>query len=193
MTALVMSETQSKQLKISGWFSEYGNRLLRYVRSKIKDIDEAEDITQEVWYQLSRQDEIETIEQIGSWLFTVANNRVINFYKKKKSIPFSQFEADIAGTQSDEAYDEDEIFFNRWSEENLPSDIVERKEFWEILQKLLLQLPPEQREVFIKNELNDVSFREMAEKTGISINTLLARKRYAVIRLKKEFEKLFNL
>ena len=193
MTTLVMSETQSKQLKISGWFSEYGNRLLRYVRSKIKDIDEAEDITQEVWYQLSRQDEIETIEQIGSWLFTVANNRVINFYKKKKSIPFSQFETDIVDTQSDDAYDEDEIFFNRWSEENLPSDIVERKEFWEILQKLLLQLPPEQREVFIENELNDVSFREMAEKTGISINTLLARKRYAVIRLKKEFEKLFNL
>lgn len=193
MTALVMSETQSKQLKISAWFSEYGNRLLRFVRSKIKDIEEAEDITQEVWYQLSRQDEIETIEQIGSWLFTVANNRVINFYKKKKSIPFSQLEGGVADPESDEAYDEDELSFNSWPEENLPSDIVERKEFWDILQKLLLQLPPEQREVFIENELNDVSFREMAEKTGVSINTLLARKRYAVIRLKKEFEILFNL
>ena len=188
-----MSETQSKQLKISAWFSEYGNRLLRFVRSKIKDIEEAEDITQEVWYQLSRQDEIETIEQIGSWLFTVANNRVINFYKKKKSIPFSQLEGDVADPESDEAHDEDELSFNNWQEENLPSDIVERKEFWDILQTLLLKLPPEQREVFIENELNDVSFREMAEKTGVSINTLLARKRYAVIRLKKEFEILFNL
>ena len=190
--ALAMSQQQRKELKISKWFSEYGNRLLRFVKSKISDWEEAEDISQEVWYQLSRQDEVDTIEQIGSWLFTVANNRVINFYKKKKSIPFSHFENAAADTAGDEEGIEEEVSFNNWAEENLPSEIMESKEFWEMLQKMLMQLPPEQREVFIENELNDVSFREMSERTGISVNTLLARKSYAVKRLRKEFQKIGN-
>ena len=190
--ALTMSQQQRKELKISKWFSEYGNRLLRFVKSKISDWEEAEDISQEVWYQLSRQDEVDTIEQIGSWLFTVANNRVINFYKKKKSIPFSHFESAAADAAGDEEGMEEEVSFNNWAEENLPSEIMESKEFWDTLQKMLMQLPPEQREVFIENELNDVSFREMSERTGISINTLLARKSYAVKRLRKEFGKIIN-
>lgn len=190
--ALAMSQQQRKELKISKWFSEYGNRLLRFVKSKISDWEEAEDISQEVWYQLSRQGEVDTIEQIGSWLFTVANNRVINFYKKKKSIPFSHFENAAADTAGDEEGIEEEVSFNNWAEENLPSEIMESKEFWEMLQKMLMQLPPEQREVFIENELNDVSFREMSERTGISVNTLLARKSYAVKRLRKEFQKIGN-
>jgi RNA polymerase sigma factor (sigma-70 family) len=189
---LTMSEQQSKQTKISGWFSEYGNRLLRFVKSKISDLDEAEDISQEVWYQLSRQDEVDTIEQIGSWLFTVANNRVINFYKKKKSIPFSKLENEESHSEINDAEVEGNMSFNDWAEENLPSEILESKEFWETLQKILLKLPPDQREVFIENEMNEVSFREMSEKTGVSINTLLARKSYAVKKIKKEFEKILN-
>ena len=65
MTAFAMSQQGRKEIKISKWFTEYGNRLLRFVRSKINDLEEAEDISQEVWYQLSRQDEVEDIEQIG--------------------------------------------------------------------------------------------------------------------------------
>ncbi|MEO5583387.1 MAG: sigma factor, partial [Saprospiraceae bacterium] len=89
MTAFAMSQHERKEIKISKWFSEYGNRLLRFVRSRIGDLEEAEDISQEVWYQLSRQNEVDDIEKIGAWLFTAANNRVINFYKKKKEIPFT--------------------------------------------------------------------------------------------------------
>ena len=154
--ALTMSEQQTKQIKISGWFSEYGSRLLRFVKSKISDLDEAEDISQEVWYQLSRQDEVDTIEQIGSWLFTVANNRVINFYKKKKSIPFSKLENEESHSEIDVHEAEGNISFNDWAEENLPSEILESKEFWETLQKILLKLPQDQREVFIENEMNEV-------------------------------------
>ncbi|MGB4848205.1 MAG: RNA polymerase sigma factor [Saprospiraceae bacterium] len=192
MTALSMREQQSKELKISGWFSEYGNRLLRFVRSRISDLEEAEDISQEVWYQLSRQDEVDTIGQIGGWLFTVANNMVINFNKKKKSIPFSRLENDDVNAENDENDVEDDLSFDRWVQEDLPSEILESKEFWDMLQKMLMRLPPEQREVFIENELNEVSFREMSEKTGISINTLLARKSYAVKKLRNEFEKILN-
>jgi RNA polymerase sigma factor (sigma-70 family) len=188
-----MTLQQNKQSKISGWFSEYGSRLLRFVKSKINDLEEAEDITQDVWYQLSRQDQVDDIEQIGSWLFTVANNRVINFYKKKKNIPFSKLENAGNNVEGNEEVADVDLSFNSWAEENLPSEILESKEFWEMLQKLLANLPTEQRDVFIENEMNEVSFREMSEKSGVSINTLLARKAYAVKKLRKEFEKIFNI
>jgi RNA polymerase sigma factor (sigma-70 family) len=188
-----MTLQQNKQSKISGWFSEYGSRLLRFVKSKINNLEEAEDITQEVWYQLSRQDQVDDIEQIGNWLFTVANNRVINFYKKKKSIPFSTLENAGNDAQGNDEVADADFSFNSWAEENLPSEILESKEFWDLLQRMLANLPPEQKEVFIENEMNDVSFREMSEKSGISINTLLARKGYAVKKLRKEFEKIFNI
>jgi len=193
MTSLSMTLQQNKQSKISGWFSEYGSRLLRFVKSKINDLEEAEDITQDVWYQLSRQDQVDDIEQIGSWLFTVANNRVINFYKKKKNIPFSKLENAGNNVAGNEEVADVDLSFNSWAEENLPSEILESKEFWDLLQKMLANLPAEQREVFIENEMNDVSFREMSEKSGVSINTLLARKGYAVKKLRKEFEKIFNI
>jgi len=193
MTPLTMTLQQNKQSKISGWFTEYGSRLLRFVKSKINDLEEAEDITQDVWYQLSRQDQVDDIEQIGSWLFTVANNRVINFYKKKKNIPFSKLENAGNNVEGNDEVADADLSFNSWAEENLPSEILESKEFWNMLQKLLANLPPEQRAVFIENEMNDVSFREMSEKSGVSINTLLARKGYAVKKLRKEFEKIFNI
>lgn len=193
MTSISMTLQQYKQSKISGWFTEYGSRLLRFVKSKINDLEEAEDITQDVWYQLSRQDQVDDIEQIGSWLFTVANNRVINFYKKKKTIPFSKLENAGNNVDGNDEVAEMDLSFNRWAEENLPSEILESKEFWDLLQKLLENLPPEQRDVFIENELNEVSFREMSEKSGVSINTLLARKGYAVKKLRKEFEKIFYI
>ena len=186
-----MSQQQQKEIKITNWFAEYGNRVLRFIKSKIGDLEEAEDISQEVRYQLSRQDELDDIEQISSWLFTAANNRVINFYKKKKTIPFSSLEKPDLGDEDGDKISEG-LSFNEWAEASLPSEILESQEFWDLLQKLLLKLPPEQREVFIENEMNDVSFREMSEKSGVSINTLLARKSYAVKRLKKEFENLFN-
>lgn len=193
MTSISMTLQQNKQSKISGWFTEYGSRLLRFVKSKINDLEEAEDISQEVWYQLSRQDQVDDIEQIGSWLFTVANNRVINFYKKKKTIPFSKLENAANNVDGNDEVAEMDLSFNSWAEENLPSEILESKEFWNMLQKLLENLPPEQRDVFIENEMNEVSFREMSEKSGISINTLLARKGYAVKKLRREFEKIFNI
>ena len=108
MTAAAsMSVEKSRDVKISRWFSQYANRLLRFVRSKIRDIDEAEDVAQDVWYQLSRQDDVDDIEQIGAWLFTAARNRVVNYYKKQKNVPFSALQPHDgeAGGEEDAAID----------------------------------------------------------------------------------------
>ncbi|MBK6994877.1 MAG: hypothetical protein IPH31_08095 [Lewinellaceae bacterium] len=86
----------------------------------------------------------------------------------------------------------DDLVFDHWLEQNLPDALLETQEFWDELNRALEQLPVEQREVFVTHELNDIPFREMAEKTGLSINTLLARKRYAVLRLREHFEDWLN-
>ncbi len=175
--------------QISSWFAEHSNRLLGYIKSKINDRNEAEDIAQEIWYQLTLQQDLDNIGQIGSWLFSAAKNRVVNFYKKKKNIPFSKLEnADTnSGMDENENKAVHEALFDQWMADNISSEMLDSGEFWTLLDKALGKLPAEQREVFIAHEIEDLSFKEISEKTGVSVNTLLARKRYAVLRLREMF------
>lgn len=179
---------QQRDSKITEWFGQYGRRVLAFVRSKIRDIEVAEDTAQDVWLQLTRQEDLEEIEQIGNWLFTAARNRVTDYYRKKKTIPFSQIALESAENQEDDTELAGDLMFDHWLEQNLPDALLETQEFWDELNRALELLPAEQREVFVAHELNEVPFREMAEQTGLSINTLLARKRYAVLRLREHFE-----
>ncbi len=183
---------QQRDLKITEWFGQYSRRVLAYVRSKIRDLEVAEDTAQDVWLQLTRQQDLDEIEQIGNWLFTTARNRVTDYYRKKKTVPFSQIAFDSAENQEDDVELADDMLFEHWLEQNLPDALLETQEFWDELNLALEQLPAEQRDVFVAHELNEVSFKEMAEQTGLSINTLLARKRYAVLRLRAHFEDWIN-
>ena len=122
---------------------------------------------------------------MGNWLFTAARNRVTDYYRKRKTIPFSRLAPAAAGDDDEEA--SKDLFFDAWASQYLPDAWVESREFWETLDRALEQLPPEQREVFVANELYDVPFKQMAEETGLSINTLLSRKRYAVLQLRRHF------
>lgn len=179
---------QQRDTKITEWFGQYGRRVLAFVRSKIRDLEVAEDTAQDVWLQLTRQKDLEEIEQIGNWLFTAARNRVTDYYRKKKTVSFSQIAFENSEKQEAESEITEDLQFDDWLEQNLPDALLETQEFWEELDRALQLLPTEQREVFVAHELNDQSFREMAEQTGTSINTLLARKRYAVLRLREHFE-----
>lgn len=178
---------QQRNSKITEWFGLYGRRVLAFVRSKIRDIEVAEDTAQDVWLQLTRQEDLEEIEQIGNWLFTAARNRVTDYYRKKKTVPFSQVQLEASDNQEDGTEMSDDLMFDQWLEQNLPDTLLETQEFWDELTQALEKLPLEQREVFVAHELNEVPFRDMAEQTGLSINTLLARKRYAVLRLREHF------
>ncbi|MBK7937740.1 MAG: sigma-70 family RNA polymerase sigma factor [Lewinellaceae bacterium] len=184
--------TRQRDSKITGWFAQYGKRVLAYVRSKIRDLEAAEDAAQDVWLQLTRQDDLDEIEQVGNWLFTTARNRVTDYYRKKKNVPFSQvgFQTDAREEPGEDVAGE--ILFERWLEQNLPDALLETQEFWEELDQALEQLPAEQRDVFVANELYDVPFREISEQTGVSVNTLLSRKRYAVLHLRRHFEQWKN-
>lgn len=177
---------QQRDTKITEWFGLYGRKVLSFVRSKIRDLEVAEDTAQDVWLQLTRQEDLDAIEQIGSWLFTTARNRVTDYYRKKKTVPFSQI---MAGNSDEAEADLDEPGFDSWLDQNMPDALLESQEFWLELDRALAALPAEQREVFVAHELNDIPFREMAEHTGLSVNTLLARKRYAVLRLREHFDR----
>lgn len=179
---------QQRDSKITEWFGQYGRRVLAFVRSRIRDLEVAEDTAQDVWLQLTRQEDLAEIEQIGNWLFTTARNRVTDYYRKKRTVSFSQMTLENSPGNEDDSEMTDDLLFDHWLEQNLPDAIMETKEFWDELNRALELLPTEQREVFVAHELNEVSFKKMAEQTGLSINTLLARKRYAVLRLREHFE-----
>lgn len=178
---------RQRDSRITKWFEQYGKRILAFVRSKISDLEAAEDTAQDVWLQLTRQADLDDIEQVGNWLFAAARNRVTDYYRKKKPVPFSEIAIENVENEEDDSSVGDDLLFDRWLEQNLPDTLLESQELWDELDRALTQIPPEQREVFVAHELYDVPFREMAEQTGLSINTLLARKRYAVLRLREHF------
>lgn len=161
----------------------YSRRLLSFIKQRVAGNEDAEDILQDVFYQFAGS--TEPIEQVGNWLYTVARNKITDRYRKHK-MPLAD---DVFGT-----YETDDESFD-WREMLLPSDSnVEteylRNLFWEELQSALDELPAEQREVFIKNEIEDISFKEMTEQTGVSIATLISRKRYAVLHLRERLQTL---
>ena len=161
-------------------------RLRNFIRSRVTDQGEAEDILQDVFYELVEACRLpEQIEQVGAWLFRVARNRIIDRFRKKKEVPLFDLAAD----------DED----NSWLEQMLPATedtgpeaAYARALLIAELQDALEELPAAQREVFIAHELERRSFKELAAETGLSVNTLLARKRYAVLALRERLQDLYD-
>ena len=169
---------------ISSVVSQFGKRLLGFIRQRVNNEADAEDILQDVWFQLTSTVDSEPIEQLSSWLFTVARNRIIDQYRKKKP---DLLEDILPGDE-----EEGDIRFRDILLDNSknPEKEALRNLFWKTLQEALTALPEEQRQVFVWNELEDIPFKEIAERTGENLNTLLSRKRYAVLFLR---ERLFDL
>jgi len=161
----------------------YGGRLRAFVRARVRSDDEAADIMQDVWLQLSRMVDVDAIGQISAWLFAVARNRIVDIRRKKRAIPVSRLSEE--GEDADESI-EDILFV----EPETPEDVTLRRRFWQELFRALDELPEPQRQVFIWNEIEDLTFREIAERTGENIKTLISRKRYAVKYLRRRLADL---
>ncbi len=159
---------------------ETGQRLLRFIRARVPSEPDAEDILQDVWQQLVIALDAGPIEQIGGWLYTVARNRIIDRYRTPKMV---SLEALAAGADEDDALAA--LVGPFLQDEHTPRTESQRHLFWEQLAAALANLPEEQRQVFVWHELDGLSFQEIAALTGENLNTLLARKRYAVQRLRR--------
>jgi RNA polymerase sigma factor (sigma-70 family) len=165
------------------------NRLLGFIRKRIPDPEDAEDILQDVFYQLAAgYDEIRSIDKITSWLFTVARNKITDLLRKKKHEPSESMQAPVYSESDDVLVLEDILP----SPDNLPDTEFMRTLIIEELEEVLYELPEEQQEAFIKNELEGKSFKEISEETGTSINTLVSRKRRAVLYLRERLKSLIN-
>ena len=182
-----MSEpmAEKRERKISKVMLDYGSRLFRFIRGRVPTNADAEDITQEVWYQLSRVVDLDSIEQISGWLFKVARNRITDSYRKQKP--------DLL---DDYSYENDEGDINLkeilMAESTSPEEENLKEIFWEELFKALEELPEKQKNVFIWNELEDQTFQEIADRTGENIKTLISRKGYAVKHLRERLEELYG-
>jgi len=179
--------SQSSGKNITSVISQFGKRLLGFIRQRVSNEADAEDILQDVWYQLTTTVDTEPIEQVGSWLFTVARNKITDRYRKKKPESLDNL---LGGfDEENEGPDLSAILLD--NSQN-PEAIHLRSLFWKTLQEALQELPEEQKAVFVWNELGDLSFKEIAEMTGENVNTLLSRKRYAVLYLRERLLTLYE-
>jgi RNA polymerase sigma factor (sigma-70 family) len=168
------------KLNITQVINEYSKRLLGFIRKRVKTEADAEDILQDVFYQFLGNHE--PIEQLTGWLFTVARNKITDRQRKKKPEALEDL-----FTNDEEKFDWTEIFFDTT---DTPENQYLRTMFWEELNNALDELPPEQSSVFIMNEMEGIPFKTIAEQTGETVNTLLSRKRYAVLHLRERLRTL---
>lgn len=184
--ALTLSPAQQQEVITQAVRAER-RKLLDFIRRRVPSEQDAEDILQDVFYQFANSVQDGVITQTTAWLYRVAGNRIIDWYRKKKTENFSHVNARSAGDESD--FDIEEMIFDL---EDGPEAMFERELIWEQITEALDELPPEQREAFVQQELEGRSFREMADETGTPINTLISRKRYAVLYLREKLRDLYD-
>lgn len=175
--------------QIEELFKNDRKKFLGFIRQRVRSQEEAEDILQDVFTNVlaASRNVQRPIENIASWVFTAVRNRIIDTYRKKRAETFSELQTP---GQAEDGVDSFENFLGDIS--TSPESSLIRKTIWEAVQEGLEGLPDEQREVFVKNEFEGISFREMSEETGVNINTLLARKRYAVLHLRGHLQELYD-
>ena len=171
-------------------FLKEKDRLLGFIRNRVSTLEEAEDILQDVFYQfVAGYETIESLDRITSWLFSVARNKIIDRYRRDSTRPKRSDLELLSGSDDGSPLTLQEILPDFG---NTPEDVLLREAIWEAIMDALDELPEEQREIFILNEIEERSFREIAEQTNVSINTLLSRKRYAILSLRKKLQRLYD-
>ncbi len=180
-----MTTEQSHKL-VESFKAEY-HKLFGYIRSKISSPEESEDLLQEVFVQLlSNLNVLDSVDNLTGWLYTVTRNKIIDWYRKRKH-PVVSLDEPI----------ENGIRFEDVLAEEIPDSLneVDRDYVYQAIMDSIDELPEKQNYVFIEQVINGRTFRELAEETGESQNTLIARKRYAILYLREqltEIRKLFN-
>jgi RNA polymerase sigma factor (sigma-70 family) len=163
------------------------SRLGNFIRSRVPDPRDAEDIMQEVFYELVEANRLlMPIEHVTGWLFRVARNRITDLFRKKKPETFSD---SVAVEEDGESLRLEDLLP---SPEDGPDAVYARSVILDELDLALDELPEEQREVFVAHEIEGRSFKEIAAETGVSVNTLLSRKRYAVLHLRDRLRSMYD-
>jgi len=180
--------TIEQNRRISDTIAREQARLRQFIRKHVRDDGDAEDIFQEVFYELvDAYRMMKPVEKVGAWLFRVARSRIIDLFRAKRPA--------VLGNDSIPPKDDGDA--PQW-EDLLPSPdagpeaAYARSVLLEELDAALEDLPEEQRDVFVAHEIEGRSFKELSAETGVSVNTLLSRKRYAVLRLRRRLQAIYE-
>ncbi|MCC8147076.1 MAG: RNA polymerase sigma factor [Bacteroidales bacterium] len=172
---------------------EHRPQLQAFIRKRVSNKEDAEDILQDVFYQLVKavENTMNPIEQVTAWLYRVTRNTIINKGKKmhEEELPASRYEEEENSNVWEEL---SEVLFNEDSSASSPETEYIRSLVWEELETALSEIPPEQREAFELMEMEGLPAKEISETTGIPVNTLLSRKHYAVKYLRKRLKRLYD-
>jgi len=177
---------KEKENIISQTVSKYGGKLMSYIRPKVKNTEDAEDILQEVWYQFSSITNLSEIVNVGGWLYRVTANKITDKYRKKKTENLEDFVYE----------DEDGDFSFKdillMDESAGPEIRMFQDEIWKLLFEALDELPEKQRLAYVENELNDKTLQEIADEQGENIKTIISRKNYAVKHLRNRLRTVYE-
>ena len=183
---LTMSMTAYPKTTISDTVKKYSRQLFSFIKGKTKSLEDAEDILQEVWYQLSRFANLSDLENVSAWLYSVSRNKITDLYRKKKTANLEDF-----------SYENEEGIFEikdilLIDESQSPELAMFKNMFWKALMEALDELPPNQKQVFVENEMEDKTLQQIADEQGENIKTIISRKGYATKHLRKKMQPLYN-
>ncbi len=178
--------TETKSVSLTEVVKNYGSQLLRFINSKVAKTEDAEDILQEVWFQTSRLTNLNELENVGAWLYSVTRNKIIDSYRKKKTESLEDF---VYQDEDGELNVKDILLAD---DSNNPEIAMFKDMFWDELMKALDELPEKQKKVYVQNELEDKTLQEIADEEGENIKTIISRKSYAVKHLRKRLQRLYN-
>lgn len=185
LTSETVEQRTEQNRHISEVIQQERRRLLHFIRKRVDDDGDAEDILQDVFYELTEAYRLmKPIEQVGAWLYRVARNRIIDRFRKRRPAAEVPLNANEEGALRFEDL--------LPSPDAGPEAMYARSVLLDELDTALEELPEEQRDVFIAHEMDGRSFKQLAEETGLSVNTLLSRKHYAILHLRRRLEAIYE-
>jgi RNA polymerase sigma factor (sigma-70 family) len=165
------------------------SRLLRFIRRKVTSDEDAEDILQDVLYQFLNVTQFDIIDKSAAWLFKAANNKIIDWYRKRKTVSLEKINSYLGNNDDDVPLRVEDMLFDP-SED--PDVLYMRSTVWPLLSEALDEMSEEQSSVFVMHEIEKLSFKEISEITGAPVNTLISRKHYAVMYLRERLQELYE-
>lgn len=182
-----MRNLREQDRRIGEVFAREGARLRNFIRRRVPDAADVEDLVQEVFAELVEANRLMMpVEHVVGWLFQVARNRITDLFRKRGREPRLE---EALGDGEEGRLLLAELLPSR---DGTPEDAYARAELLDAISRALAELPAEQRQVFLAHEVAGKSFKEIAARTGVNVNTLLARKRYAVLHLRRRLERTYS-
>lgn len=185
-TALQLPMSAKRAKSVTETIKQFNRKLAGFVRNRVSSDEDAEDILQDVWMQLSNLSDIGDLENVSAWLYEVARNKITDRSRKKSNLSLEEF-----------VYEEEDGGFNfkeilLLDDTGNPELAFFKEQFWKEFETALDELPENQREVFILNEMDDLTLREIAEQKGENLKTIISRKGYAVKHLRNKLNYLYE-